>query len=308
MANIRELALDGERLAPGHRLCPGCGLSIIARTVMRGTKDPIVVATATGCLEVSTTIYPYTAWNIPWIHNAFENVAATISGVEAAYKVLKKKGKITKNVKFLAFGGDGGTYDIGLQSLSGALERGHTFVYVCVDNEGYMNTGIQRSSSTPYGAWTNTSAVGKLHQGKEQFKKDLTAVIAGHHIPYVAQASPHNYVDLLRKSEKAFNTQGPAFINVLSPCVPGWKYPMQLSVKLAKMAVDTCFWPLFEIENDVWTLNYDPGPNKKPMIEWLKMQGRFRHLLKPENAHIVETIQKNVDLRWEQIKKMCNRA
>jgi len=307
MVNIRELALDGERLASGHRLCPGCGLSIIARTVMRGTKDPIVVATATGCLEVSTTIYPYTAWNVPWIHNAFENVAATISGVEAAYKVLKKKGKITKNVKFLAFGGDGGTYDIGLQSLSGALERGHTFVYVCLDNEGYMNTGCQRSSSTPYGAWTNTSAVGKFHQGKEQFKKDLTAVIAGHHIPYVTQASPHNYVDLLRKSEKAFNTQGPAFINVISPCVPGWKYPMQLSVKLAKLAVDTCFWPLFEIENDVWTLNYDPGPNKKPMIEWLKLQGRFRHLLKPENAHIVETIQKNVDLRWEQIKKMCQK-
>jgi pyruvate/2-oxoacid:ferredoxin oxidoreductase beta subunit len=467
--NIRELALDGERLASGHRLCPGCGLSIIARAVMRGTKYPIVVACATGCLEVSTTIYPYTAWNVSWIHNAFENAAATISGVEAAYNVLKKKGKINKEIKFLAFGGDGGTYDIGLQSLSGALERGHDFVYVCVDNEGYMNclsldslimtehglkriteikeddmiyafnqqdgslvlkrctgvfdngikevfelntlhhtikatsnhpflivkrngkagkntlvwkkleelkqgdeiitlkkqpnkekylsqikqrdyfadndwfssekiisiklvkeeptldlrvegehnfiadgivvhnTGIQRSSSTPYGAWTNTSAVGKLHQGKEQFKKDLTAVVAAHHIPYVAQASPHNYMDLLRKSEKAFNTKGPAFINVLSPCVPGWKYPMHLSVKMAKLAVDTCFWPLFEIENDKWTLNYDPGPNKKPMIEWLKTQGRFRHLLKPENAHIIETIQKNVDERWEQLKKLCGK-
>lgn len=156
MPNIRELALEGERLAPGHRLCPGCGLPIIVRAVMRGTKDPIVVSNATGCLEVSTTIYPYTAWNVPWIHNAFENAAATISGAEAAYKVLKKKGKIQKEIKFLAFGGDGGTYDIGLQSLSGALERGHDFVYVCVDNEGYMNTGIQRSSSTPYGAWTNT--------------------------------------------------------------------------------------------------------------------------------------------------------
>ncbi len=308
MANIRELALTNERLAPGHRLCPGCGLSIIARAVMRGTKDPIVVATATGCLEVSTTIYPYTAWNVPWIHNAFENAAATISGAEAAYKVLKKKGKINKEIKFLAFGGDGGTYDIGLQSLSGALERGHNFVYVCLDNEGYMNTGIQRSSSTPYGAWTNTSQVGKIHKGKEQFKKDLTAVVAAHHIPYVAQASSHNYMDLVRKAEKAFAVKGPAFINVLSPCVPGWKYPMQLTQKLAKMAVDTCFWPLFEVENDKWILNYDPGDNKKPIIEWLKMQKRFRHLMKPENTHIVEQLQKNVDFRWENLKKLCGKG
>jgi pyruvate ferredoxin oxidoreductase beta subunit len=308
MANIRELALDGERLASGHRLCPGCGLSIIARAVMRGTKNPIVVSNATGCLEVSTTIYPYTAWNVPWIHNAFENAAATITGVEAAYKTLKRKGKIDKEIKFLAFGGDGGTYDIGLQSLSGALERGHDFVYVCLDNEGYMNTGIQRSSSTPYGAWTNTSQVGKAHKGKEEFKKDLTAVVAAHHIPYVAQASPHNYMDLVRKSEKAFAAKGPAFLNVLSPCVPGWKSPSEQSIKLVKLAVDTCFWPLFEVENDVWTLNYDPGPNKKPIIEWLKLQGRFRHLMKPENAAIVEQIQKNVDFRWEQLKKWCGKA
>ena len=307
MVNIRELALDGERLASGHRLCPGCGLSIIARAVMRGTKDPIVVSNATGCLEVSTTIYPYTAWNVPWIHNAFENAAATITGAESAFKVLKKKGKIDKEIKFLAFGGDGGTYDIGLQSLSGSLERGHNFVYVCVDNEGYMNTGIQRSSSTPYGAWTNTSQVGKVHKGKEQFKKDLTAVVAAHHIPYVAQASPHNYMDLIRKSEKAFAVDGPAFINVLSPCVPGWKYPMHKTIKLAKMAVDTCFWPLFEVENDEWKLNYDPGPNKKPIMEWLKMQKRFRHLMKPENAHIVEKLQANVDKRWENLKKMCGK-
>ncbi len=307
MPNIRELALDGERLAPGHRLCPGCGLSIIARAVMRGTKDPIVVSNATGCLEVSTTIYPYTAWNVPWIHNAFENAAATITGAESAFKALKKKGKIQKEIKFLAFGGDGGTYDIGLQSLSGSLERGHNFVYVCVDNEGYMNTGIQRSSSTPYGAWTNTSQVGKVHKGKEQFKKDLTAVVAAHHIPYVAQASPHNYMDLIRKSEKAFAVNGPAFINVLSPCVPGWKYPMHKTIKLAKMAVDTCFWPLFEVENDEWKLNYDPGANKKPIMEWLKMQKRFRHLMKPENAHIVEQLQANVDKRWEHLKKLCGK-
>ncbi len=307
MINIRELSLEGERLESGHRLCPGCALSIISRAVMKGTKDPIVVSNATGCLEVSTTIYPYTAWKVPWIHNAFENAAATISGVEAAYKALKRKGKIQKEIKFLAFGGDGGTYDIGLQSLSGALERGHDFVYVCVDNEGYMNTGIQRSSSTPYGAWTNTTQIGKKHKGKEQFKKDLTAVIAGHHIPYVAQASPHNYIDLVKKSEKAFAVKGPAFINVLSPCVAGWKYPSNMTIQVAKMAVETCFWPLFEIEDDVWTLNYDPGENKKPIMEWLKMQKRFRHLMKPENQHIVDALQANVDKRWEELKKRCRK-
>ena len=309
MANIRELSLEKERLGSGHRLCPGCGLSIITRAVLRGTKDPVVVANATGCLEVSTTIYPFTSWNVPWIHNAFENAAATISGAESAYKALKRKGKIPKDkeIKFIAFGGDGGTYDIGLQSLSGALERGHNFVYVCLDNEGYMNTGIQRSSSTPYGAWTNTSQVGSVHKGKEQFKKDLTAIVAGHHIPYVAQASPHNYMDLVRKSQKAFSTKGPAFINVLSPCVPGWKYPPNMTIEMAKLAVETCFWPLFEIEDDVWTLNYDPGENKKPIIEWLKPQKRFRHLLLPENKHIVDALQANVDKRWEELKKRCKK-
>jgi len=307
MVNIRELALEPEKLAPGHRMCPGCGIPIATRMILKATKDPIVVANATGCLEVSTTIYPFTAWRVPWIHNAFENAAATMSGVESAFKALRRKGKVTKDIKFIAFGGDGGTYDIGLQSLSGALERGHDFVYVCLDNEGYMNTGIQRSSSTPYGAWTNTSQVGKAHKGKEQFRKDLTAIIAGHHIGYVAQASVHNYMDLMRKAEKAFNTKGPSFINVLVPCIPGWKINSNMTLKIAKLAVDTCFWPLFEIENDVWTLNFDQGDSKKPMVEWLKLQGRFKHLFTPENQGMLESIQKNVDERWAHTKKMCGK-
>jgi pyruvate ferredoxin oxidoreductase beta subunit len=307
MVNIRELALEKESLASGHRMCPGCAIPIVVRAITKATNDPLVVANATGCLEVSTTIYPFTSWKIPWIHNAFENAAATMSGVETAYKALKKQGKITKEIKFLAIGGDGGTYDIGLQSLSGALERGHKFVYVCVDNEGYMNTGIQRSSSTPFGAWTNTSQVGKAHQGKEEFRKDLTAIVAAHHIPYVAQASVHNYLDLMRKAEKAFNASGPAFINVLSPCIPGWKMNSNQTMKIAKLGVDTCFWPLFEIENDVWTLNYDPGENKKPMTDWLKTQGRFSHLFRPENAERLVNIQKQVDERWAWIKKMTQK-
>ncbi|MFQ6054126.1 MAG: thiamine pyrophosphate-dependent enzyme, partial [Candidatus Bathyarchaeia archaeon] len=148
MANIKTLAKreeEEQRFGYGHALCAGCGIPIVVRTVLNSIKEPVVVANATGCLEVATTLYPYTAWNVPWVHNAFENAAATISGVETAYRVLRKKGKIDREIRFVAFGGDGGTYDIGLQSLSGALERGHSFLYVCYDNEAYMNTGIQRS-------------------------------------------------------------------------------------------------------------------------------------------------------------------
>jgi pyruvate ferredoxin oxidoreductase beta subunit len=188
MANLKELSKKEEVLSGGHRLCAGCGASIVARQVLSALDDPVVVANATGCLEVATTIYPYTSWKSSFIHNAFENAAATISGAEAMFSSLKKQGKIDKEVKFIAFGGDGGTYDIGIQSLSGALERGHNFVYVCYDNEAYMNTGIQRSSATPRGAWTTTSPAGKVIPGKTQYRKDLTAIVVAHNIPYVAQA------------------------------------------------------------------------------------------------------------------------
>ncbi|MBU1975703.1 MAG: pyruvate ferredoxin oxidoreductase [Nanoarchaeota archaeon] len=308
--NLKELSKQEERLESGHRLCPGCALPMIARQLLHSLHgEPVVVGCATGCLEVSTTIYPYTAWKTPWIHNAFENVAATMSGAETAYRVLQKRGKIPKDkkIKFLAIGGDGGTYDIGLQSLSGTLERGHNLVYVCMDNEAYQNTGIQRSSSTPFAAATNTSPVGKIKKGKEQFKKDLTAVIAGHHIPYVAQASPHNWVDLMKKAEKAFAVEGPAFINTISPCVPGWGYKSDQTQEMARLAVDTCFWPLFEIENDVWKLNYNPGDKKEPIINWCKHQARFRHLLKPENKELLDKFQAHVDERWEWVKKQCGK-
>ncbi|MEM4260354.1 MAG: thiamine pyrophosphate-dependent enzyme [Candidatus Woesearchaeota archaeon] len=303
--NLRELSKREDRLASGHRLCPGCAATIIARMVMLATDKPLVVTTATGCLEVSTTIYPYTAWKTSWMHNAFENAAATLSGIETAYRVLKRKGKINKEIKFLAFGGDGGTYDIGLQSLSGTLERGHNIVYVCYDNEAYMNTGVQRSSSTPFGTNTKTTPIGKVKFGKEQFKKDLTQVVAAHNIPYVAQASPHNFMDLLRKAEKSFNVNGPAFINVISPCVPGWGYSSEKTLEIAKIAVETCFWPIYEIENGKWTLNYDPKERKRPITDWLKTQSRFKHLLAPGNEELVKKIQKNVDLEWEKLKKRC---
>ena len=304
MANIKELSKLPERLGPGHRLCAGCGASIVVRQVLMGAGDSAVVAgCATGCLEVATTIYPYTAWNIPFIHNAFENSAATISGVETAYKALKKQGKIKKDIKFVAFGGDGGTYDIGLQSLSGALERGHNFVYVCYDNGAYMNTGIQRSGATPTGASTTTAPAGKVSFGKPQIRKDLTAIVAAHRIPYVAQCSISNWNDLVTKSQKAFAAEGPAFLNVLALCHRGWRYPQENGVAIAKLAVETCFWPLYEIENGKkYKINYKPK-EKKPITEWLKSQGRFKHLFKPGNENIIKSIQEDIDAEWEYLIK-----
>jgi pyruvate ferredoxin oxidoreductase beta subunit len=304
MANIKELSKLPERLGPGHRLCSGCGASIVARQVLLGAGDSALVAgCATGCFEVATTIYPYTAWKVPFIHNAFENAAATISGVETAYRSLKKQGKIKKDIKFVTFGGDGGTYDIGLQSLSGALERGHNFVYVCYDNGAYMNTGIQRSGATPTGASTTTAPAGKASSGKPQLRKDLTAIVAAHRIPYVAQCSISNWNDLVTKSQKAFAANGPAFLNVMALCHRGWRFPQENGVAVAKMAVDTCFWPLYEIENGKkYKINYTPK-EKKPIIEWLKLQGRFKHLFKPGNEDILKSIQQDVDTEWEYLLK-----
>ncbi|MDA7857957.1 thiamine pyrophosphate-dependent enzyme [bacterium] len=297
MASIKELSNIPERLSSGHRLCAGCGASVGIRQILMATKDPVVIGSATGCLEVATTIYPFTAWKVPFIHNAFENVAATISGVETAYRAFKKKGKIKKEIKFMAIGGDGGTYDIGIQSLSGALERGHKMLYVCYDNGAYMNTGIQRSGATPYGASTTTAPAGKAKPGKEQFRKDLLSIVAGHHIPYAAQATISNWKDLIAKAEKAFNTDGPSFLNVLCPCPRGWRFPGEKTIEIAKLAIDTGFWPLVEIENGVWRFTYKPR-EKKPIIEWIKSQGRYKHLLKEENKGIIDTIQKRVDDNW----------
>jgi len=300
MVKLKELSKKQDILSPGHRLCAGCGASIVVRQILSASDDPVVVASATGCLEVATTIYPFTSWRSSFIHNAFENAAATISGVEAMYQSLKKQGKIDKDIKFIAFGGDGGTYDIGLQSLSGALERGHDFVYVCYDNEAYMNTGIQRSSATPRGVWTTTSPYGTVLPGKTQYRKDLTAIVAAHKIPYAAQASIWRWNDLIEKAHKAFYTKGPAFLNVLSPCPRGWRIASEDTIKIAKLSVQTNFWPLYEVENGKWKINYKPK-ERKPITEWMKPQGRYKHLLRPENKWLVEEIQKDVDDNWERL-------
>jgi pyruvate ferredoxin oxidoreductase beta subunit len=304
----KELSKHPERLAPGHRLCAGCGASIIVRQMLAAIDDPVVIANATGCLEVATTIYPYTAWRVPWIHNAFENAASTISGVEAAYRSLVRQGKIPdQNVKFLAFGGDGGTYDIGIQALSGAVERGHQFLYVCYDNGAYMNTGIQRSSATPHGAHTTTSPAGKVIPGKQGYRKDLTAIMAAHDIPYVAQAAPSQWRDLMKKTRKAVDCGGPAFMNVLSSCNRGWRHGTDETIEITQLALDTCYWPLFEVEDGEWRLTYKPK-EKLPVEEWLKRQGRFRHLFRPENRHVIDELQAEVDRRWERLLKLCGEA
>ncbi len=300
--NLKEMPNKPKRFLSGGRTCAGCAIPVIARTILGATDKPIVAGNATGCMEVTSTIYPYTTWNIPWIHTAFENVAATISGVEAAFRALKARGKIDKDIKFIAFGGDGGTYDIGIQSLSGALERGHNMLYVCYDNEAYMNTGNQRSSATPYGAATTTTPAGKVKQGKEEWRKDLVKIIAAHNIPYAAQAAVHNLADLYMKAEKALSTKGPTFITVLAPCTTLWKYPPEMTMQYSKLAVETKFWPLYEIENGKLKINYKPS-KEVPVEEFLKGQGRFRHLFKPENKDMIERIQQHINENWERLLK-----
>ena len=277
------------------------------RGVLRALEpeDKAVVANATSCLEVSTFMYPYTAYEDSYIHTAFENAAATLSGVEAAYKVMKKKGKIPDTFKFIAFGGDGGTYDIGLQSLSGAMERGHDLVYVCYDNEAYMNTGIQRSSSTPRFADATTSPVGSVSPGKIQNKKNLTEIIAAHNIPYAAQTTfIGNFKDLHEKAHKAIYTKGASFLNVLSPCPRGWRYEAEDLAEICQLAVDTCVWPLYEIEDGKWRLTYEPK-RKKPVEELLAKQGRFKHMFEPGNEWMIENTQEYVDKEWEKLLKKC---
>jgi len=304
MPTIKELINKKPALASGHRMCAGCTAPTIVKMISLASKYPLVVSCATGCLEVATTIYPFTAWNCSFIHNAFENSAATLSGVETAYRALKKKGKIKDEIKFIGFAGDGGSYDIGLQSISGAMERGHDMLFVCYDNEAYMNTGIQRSSATPKGAATTTSPAGKVVPGKKEFRKDLTSIMVAHKIPYVAQASPSNWQDLMKKVEKALEIKGPKFMNIIMPCTLGWRFMPDKGIEIAKLAVETCFWPLYEVENGKYNVTYKPK-EKKPLTEFIKTQGRFSHLSKGESKYIIDELQKQIDNDWEGLLKKC---
>ncbi len=315
--NIRQIAKEmHERgftgLTPGHRLCAGCVAGTIVRQVMMAARKPVVVINATGCLEVATTIFPYTAWQVPWAHNAFENAAAVASGVERAQKKLIRDRRfegdpdIEMDYDIVVFGGDGGTYDIGLQALSGALERGHKFMYVLYDNEAYMNTGIQRSGSTPFGAWTTTTPAGKVILGKQVGKKPLVDIIAAHRIPYVATVSPYYWNDALVKFRRGFEADGPVFIRAFSTCNRGWYNAPEESIAISKLAVETCVFPLYEVINGVeWRLSppslaIAKNPEKKkPVEEYLKTQRRFRHMFEPENRWMIKRFQEMVDYEWE---------
>lgn len=293
-----------EYFAPGHRSCQGCAEALAVRLVCKALGRNVIIAAATGCMEIVSSPLPFTSWRVPWFHCAFENTAAVASGIEAGLKVLMRKGRIPKKkIVTLAMAGDGGTADIGLQALSGALERGHDFIYVCTDNEAYMNTGIQRSSSTPFGASTTTSPAGKLKPGQITWKKNMPEIAAAHKIPYVATACPSYPIDLVQKVRKAANIEGPAYIHILSVCPTGWRSAPELSIKLGRLAVETGIFPLYEVEHGKYHLSIE-FPKLKPVKEYIKLQGRFRHL----TDEMIEEIEKRVHEEYEILKEKSKRG
>ena len=308
MSRLKTLVRNQAGVQPlrgGHSLCQGCGVPLVVRTVLSTIEQPVVVVNATGCLEVATTRYPTTAWNVPWLHVAFENAAAVASGVESAQRALARRhGLPAGEVAVVVFAGDGGTYDIGLQALSGAMERGHRFLFVCYDNEAYMNTGVQRSGATPFAANTTTSPSGRESFGKAQKRKDMTAIAVGHHVPYVAQAVASHWYDLSRKVSAAVAVDGPSFLNVLTDCPVGWGHEPRLMPHVLNGAVDSLFWPLYEVVDGRYALSYEPE-SPIPVEDWLRLQTRFAHLLRPESRPVLDRIQAQVEADWKELKERC---
>src|SRR5215207_1054725 len=309
MSRLKTLVRNQNGIQPlrgGHSLCQGCGVPMVVRTVLSTIKQPTVVVNATGCLEVATTRFPATAWNVPWLHVAFENAAAVASGVESAQRALRRRHALPagEEVAIVVFAGDGGTYDIGLQALSGALERGHRFLFVCYDNEAYMNTGVQRSGATPFAASTTTSPAGRESWGKAQQRKDMTAIAVAHPIPYVAQAAATHWHDLSVKVERAVAAPGPAFLNVLTDCPVGWGHEPRLFAQVIGGAVDCLFWPLYEVVDGHYRLTSVP-PETVPVKDWLALQTRFAHLLEPENEPVVARIQEQIEGDWLALLDRC---
>ncbi|MGB2727652.1 MAG: pyruvate synthase subunit PorB [Halobacteriota archaeon] len=297
---VPRLVTTEENFASGHRACIGCGEALAVRHVCKALGKNVIIVNATGCIEIISSLLPQTSWCVPWIHTLFENVAAVVSGIESAYKARVRKGKISpaKEVKFVGFAGDGGTSDIGIQALSGAMERGHNFLYCCFDNEAYMNTGIQRSSSTPYGAWTTTAPVGKKSIGQMTWKKNMPEIAVAHRIPYVATACPSYPFDLMDKVKKGAEIEGPAYVHILSPCPTGWRCQPNLSIELGRLAVETGVFPLYEVINGEYRLSFDL-PELKPVKEYMKKQGRFRHL----TEDVIEKIQARVEAEYLELRE-----
>ena len=292
---------EEEFAASGHRACQGCAEILALRLALKVFGKDTILCMATGCMEIVSTPLPTTAWKLPWIHVAFENAASVASGVEAGVRVLMEKGKIPrKDIHVVAIAGDGGTSDIGLQALSGALERGQKFTYICVDNEAYMNTGIQRSSSTPYGAMTTTSPPGKKSIGQATWKKNMPEIVAAHNVPYVATACPSFPFDLFSKVKKARMAQGPSYLHILSVCPTGWRIPSADAIEYGRLAVRTGMFPLYEIEDGQYRITYSPEP-LKPVTDYLKGQGRYRHLTEETTAFI----QDRITAEWDRLKSLC---
>ncbi len=288
-----------ENFASGHRACIGCGEVLALRLICKALGRDVIIANATGCMEIVSSQIPYTNWEVPWIHTLFENTSAVASGIESGIKVLQRKGKGPKReVTVVGMGGDGATADIGIQALSGAMERYHKFIYVCFDNEAYMNTGVQRSSATPFGASTTTSPPGKVKTGQATWKKDMVAIAAAHNIPYVATVNPSFPLDLIKKIQKAKQVDGPAYIHAYSPCPTGWKTGTEVSIKLGRLAVTTGVFPLYEIENGRYILKPEL-PKLRPVKDYIKGQGRFKHL----TDDLIEQIQTRVTLEYEKLRE-----
>lgn len=291
-----------ELFASGHRGCAGCGEANAVRQVLLAAGPKTMIANATGCLEVMTTGYPESAWEVPWIHAAFENAASVASGIDAGLtSIQRKRGfPIRDDFNVLAFAGDGGTFDIGFQALSGMLERGHKILYVVYDNEAYMNTGIQRCSSTPFGATTTTSPSGvAAPYGKTEHKKPIGAIVAAHDIPYTATATIAYPKDLEQKVKKALSFDGPTFLQVFAPCPTGWRHGSENTVEISRLAVETGVFILWELEGaDFRDINVTKKvPKRKPVEDYLKTQGRFRHIMKDPDA--LAKIQAEVDEKCE---------
>ena len=306
--NLKELSKSNDRFEGSHLLCPGCAHSIIVRGILNATDNHLVIATSTGCLQVCSAIYPYTSWDTSWIHIGFSNSSSSISGVEAMSRALKNKNRLPiakdkKPTKFIAIGGDGATYDIGFQWLSGVIERGHDITYICLDNEVYANTGGQRSSSTPIGSSTTTSPAGRVSYSKKEKKKDIVSIMASHYAPYVAQTIPGKWKDMLKKLQLAINTNGPTFVNVMSPCTTEWKFHESKTIQISDLATDSLVVPLYEITNgNKLKITYRPK-NILPVRDNLVAQGRFKHLFKKENEYLIDKLQKEVEDRWEYLQR-----
>ncbi len=278
---------ENELFTPGHTACAGCGAAIALRMVMKALGPDTIIVNATGCSEIFTSKYPQSAWRVPYIHCLFENAAPVAAGVAKALEVSGND-----HTKVVVIAGDGATYDIGFGCLSGALERNDNMLYICYDNEAYMNTGVQRSGATPFGTNTTTSQVGSKIHGKTEWKKPILDIVAAHHIPYAASTTIAYFADLDRKVKKAAGMKGARFINIHAPCVPGWGYDSALSVKLSRLAVETGMWKMCEIENGKETISVPP--KMTPVVEYFKLQKRFKHLTPGE----IEAIQKKIDAVW----------